>query len=70
MFRDNVPAGQRVTREHVKQGNEGLGSLAGDRVDAMYRFKSGITGHFASQKGAAGRPSRFGLRNSWVEGDD
>lgn len=54
--------GKRVTREHIKPGNEGLGSLAGDRVDAMYRFKSGITGYFSSQKGAAGNPSRFGLR--------
>ncbi|MFN9717587.1 MAG: Gfo/Idh/MocA family protein [Planctomycetota bacterium] len=54
--------GRRVAREHVKPGNEGLGSLAGDRVDAMYRFKSGITGYFSSQRGAAGTPSRFGLR--------
>jgi len=54
--------GQRVTREHVHPGNEGLGPMAGDRVDAMYRFQSGITGYFSSQKGAGGTPSRFGLR--------
>lgn len=54
--------GQRVTKEHVKPGNEGLGPLAGDRVDAMYRFKSGVTGFFASQKGAGGSPNRFGVR--------
>jgi predicted dehydrogenase len=54
--------GQRVTREHVQPGNEGLGPLAGDRVDAMYQFKSGIAGYFSSQKGAGGNPNRFGIR--------
>jgi len=54
--------GQRVTREHVRPGNEGLGPLAGNRVDAMYRFRNGIAGYFSSQKGAGGSPSRFGLR--------
>ena len=54
--------GQRVTREHVQPGNEGLGPLAGDRVDAMYQFSSGIAGYFSSQKGAGGNPNRFGLR--------
>lgn len=54
--------GQRVTPTHVRPGNEGLGPLAGDRVDAMYRFKSGIAGYFSSKKGMGGNPSRFGLR--------
>lgn len=54
--------GQRVTGEHVHPGNEGLGPLAGDRVDAMYRFQTGITGYFSSQKAAGGSPNRFGLR--------
>ncbi len=54
--------GDRVTREHVQPGSEGLGPLAGDRVDAMYRFQTGITGYFSSQKGAGGNPNRFGIR--------
>ena len=54
--------GKRVTREHVKPGNEGVGPLAGNRVDAMYRFQSGSTGYFSSQKAAGGNPNRFGLR--------
>jgi predicted dehydrogenase len=54
--------GKRVTKENVRPGNEGLGPLAGDRVDAMYRFQNGITGYFASQKNAGGNPNRFGLR--------
>ena len=54
--------GQRVRGEHVREGNEGLGPLAGDRVDAMYRFRGGVTGYFSSRKGAGGNPNRFGLR--------
>jgi predicted dehydrogenase len=61
-FANLYQQGQRVTREHVRPGNEGLGPLAGDRVDAMYQFKNGIVGYFSSQKGAGGSPSRFGLR--------
>lgn len=54
--------GRRVTREHVRPGNEGVGPLAGDRVDAMYRFKNGVVGYFSSQKAAGGSPNRFGIR--------
>lgn len=54
--------GQRVAHEHVQPGNEGLGPIAGDRVDAMYHFQNGITGYFSSQKGAGGNPNRFGIR--------
>ena len=53
---------RKATREQVAPGHEGLGPLLGDRVDAMYRFSSGITGYFASQRGAGGNPNRFGLR--------
>lgn len=54
--------GKRVTRDHVKAGNEGVGPLAGNRVDAMYRFRTGVTGYFSSQKNAGGAQNRFGLR--------
>ena len=54
--------GQRVSGVHVRDGNEGLGPLAGDRVDAMYTFRGGVRGYFSSRKGAGGSPSRFGLR--------
>jgi len=54
--------GRRVAAEHVKPGNEGVGPLAGNRVDAMYRFQNGVTGYFSSKKGAGGSPNRFGLR--------
>lgn len=54
--------GALVTKEHVKPGNEGLGPLAGDQVAVEYAFPRGVVGYFNSQKGAAGTPSRFGLR--------
>lgn len=52
----------RATPQQIRPGNEGLGPLLGTRVDATYRFSSGVTGFFNSQKGAGGNPNRFGLR--------
>ncbi len=58
--------GSPVTAADVLEGNEGLGPLAGDRVDASFGFSDGVVGHFASRRPAARsgvRPvSRFGLR--------
>lgn len=59
----NVMAnGHRVGKADVVNGNEGIGPLAGDAIDAVYRFKSGMTGFFASHRGQGGSPSRFGLQ--------
>ena len=54
--------GKPVTKEHVREGNEGIGPLAGDRLRAMYGMPDGATAYFSSHKNAAGRPSRFGLQ--------
>ncbi len=54
--------GRPITRADVKEGNEGIGPLAGDAVDATYAFPKGVTGYFASHRGTAGNPSRFGLQ--------
>jgi predicted dehydrogenase len=54
--------GHPVGKADVSEGNEGIGPLAGDAVDVTYAFKSGITGFFASHRGTAGQPSRFGLK--------
>ena len=51
--------GQPVRGEHVQPGNEGIGPLAGDAIDAMYRFENGVIGHFASHRG---KGNRFGLK--------
>jgi predicted dehydrogenase len=53
--------GRPVTAADVREGNEGIGPLAGDAVRAMYGLAGGATAYFASQKGMAGSPSRFGL---------
>jgi predicted dehydrogenase len=54
--------GVPVNRTHIMPGNEGLGPLAGDAVQAMYRFKSGITGFFASIRNQAGSSTRFAVQ--------
>ncbi len=51
-----------VTARHVKPGPEGLGPLAGDRVEALFRFPNGVVGTFSSKRKAGGTPSRFGMR--------
>lgn len=54
--------GKPVTKADVGQGAEGIGLLAGDHLQAEFTFPSGINGYFASKRGAAGNPSRFGVR--------
>lgn len=53
--------GEPVSKKHVKPGNEGIGQLAGDDIQAVYRFKNGVNGFFASKRGAGSSPTRFGL---------
>lgn len=54
--------GQPVNKSHVKPGNEGIGPLAGDHVEASFRFKNGVTGFFGSKRGAGETGNRFGLK--------
>jgi predicted dehydrogenase len=54
--------GNPITKADLYDGNEGIGPLAGDGVEAVYSFKNGITGFFASHRGRMGRPSRFGIQ--------
>ena len=51
--------GQPVNKSHVYNGNEGIGPLAADTIDAVYQFKNGVTGHFSSHRGHG---NRFGLK--------
>lgn len=53
-------AGHPITKDDVKQGNEGIGPLAGDTVSAMYGLENGVTAYFASRRNANG--GRFGLQ--------
>ncbi len=52
--------GHRVTAADVKPGNEGIGPLAGDTVQAMYGMDNNVTAYFGSHRNAAGE--RFGLQ--------
>lgn len=54
--------GDAVTKADVVKAPEGIGLLAGDRLDAKYTFARGVTGHFASKKGALSQPTRCGLQ--------
>jgi predicted dehydrogenase len=51
-----------ITKKDVVDGNEGLGPLAGDAVQAVYQFPKGVAGYFGSRRGQEGKPSRFGLQ--------
>lgn len=54
--------GRPIAAADVKEGNEGIGPLAGDTVDAVFALPKGAAGYFASHRGAAGNPSRFGIQ--------
>jgi predicted dehydrogenase len=54
--------GRPIRQADVQEGNEGIGPLAGDQVQAMYGMSGAATAYFASHRGAAGTPSRFGLQ--------
>ena len=54
--------GKRVTKADVAPGNEGIGPLAGDHVQATFRFANGVTGFFGSRRNQGREPSRFGVQ--------
>jgi predicted dehydrogenase len=53
--------GRPVGPEDVREGNEGIGPLAGDGIEACYEMENGCTAFFSSHRDMAARPSRFGL---------
>ncbi len=53
--------GKPVTREHVREGNEGIGPLAGDEIFATYGFESPTFGTFGTHRARDGASDRFGL---------
>lgn len=61
--------GQPVTAADVHEGNEGLGPLAGDGLDAMFGLADGTTFYFASHANRAGNPTRYGLRIQGSKGE-
>ena len=54
--------GEPITVEHVAEGNEGIGPLAGDSIHAMYGMPDGSTAYFSSVANVAANPTRYGLQ--------
>jgi predicted dehydrogenase len=61
-FATILEKGKRISAANVKEGNEGIGPLAGDDVRATWGLKKGMTATFQSKRGTAGSPSRFGVQ--------
>jgi predicted dehydrogenase len=53
---------ERIRKANVFEGNEGLGPLAGNALQANYQFANGVQASFASRKAMAANPSRFALQ--------
>lgn len=48
--------GRAVTKEDIREGDEGVGLLAGNRVAAYYVFENGLTAHYESFQGYPADP--------------
>jgi predicted dehydrogenase len=58
--------GRPITRTDVRPGAEGLGPLAGDRIDAVYGFRrTQVLAHLGTARPREGATRRFGL---WIFG--
>ena len=53
--------GREVALEDVRQGDEGIGPIAGDGVAAYFAFENGVTAHYESYRGDTVRR----LNNLW-----
>ncbi|MGD9723419.1 MAG: Gfo/Idh/MocA family protein [Pirellulales bacterium] len=60
--------GQKITSADVSDGNEGIGPLAGDAVNAVYGLDGAKTAYFASHRATSGPRPRFGLQILGSEG--
>lgn len=54
--------GRPIQKADVVEGNEGIGPLAGDWVQAMYAMPGGAAAYFSSKRSTSGKLSRFGLQ--------
>lgn len=60
--------GQPVTAEHVRDGNEALGPIAGNQLHARYELSGGLVAYFDSIAGDGTASEGFGLRIVGSEG--
>jgi len=61
-FAEVRQGGKAITREHIRQGIEGYGPIAGDEINATYRFGGVAMGYFSSHRARHGVSDRWGLR--------
>ncbi|MDB4663297.1 Gfo/Idh/MocA family oxidoreductase [bacterium] len=54
--------GQSADASHIQEGNEGIGPILGDQIQAMYGLDNGVMGYFNSVRNARAEPSRFGIK--------
>jgi predicted dehydrogenase len=60
--------GHLVTKGDVREGAEGIGPLAGDEIQAMYRFAEPTVGYFATDRARYGAAARYGLEIRGTKG--
>lgn len=53
--------GRLVAKQDVREGGEGMGPIAGDRIVAQYGFDKGVVGTFGTSRARHGVAARFGL---------
>ncbi len=58
---DITTNGKPALPEQVHEATEPLGPIVGNRIHAMYGFKTGIAGYFDTMKSRDGNGGRFGL---------
>lgn len=54
--------GKPVTKEDVKQGDEGIGPLAGNEVHARFEMECGVPAYFDSMQNAGTKVGGFGVQ--------
>ena len=53
--------GRPVAKPQIREGGEGMGPIAGDRIVAQYGFDKGVVGTFGTHRARHGVAARFGL---------
>jgi len=64
-FAEVRTAGRPITKKDVREGREGYGPVAGDEINAVYRFDGLTMGYFSSHRARHGISQRWGL---WIYG--
>jgi predicted dehydrogenase len=57
-----LAGGHAATKKDVREGNEGIGPLAGDEIHASYRFLNGTMAYFSTRRSKEGAGARYGVQ--------